>query len=88
MVEAGPVTVSPARSPSRGVRGILAPVVHWTAYRRLLLIMAVERGEVSLPDVLAAHRLSFDEWGDWVIALRKFGGAGLKSRNLARRAAA
>ena len=66
--------------PQLSRREALAPVAHWTAYRKLMLLTAIRRNVVSRAEAMAAHGISGEELAAWAFGLDTFGVEALKAR--------
>ena len=44
---------------------VLAPISRWTPKRRMLALVAIERGTVTREELMAAHNVSAQELDAW-----------------------
>lgn len=54
-----------------------ASITRWTPGRKLELVDALERGELTFADACARHDLSAEELAGWIKGARKHGQAGV-----------
>ena len=66
--------------PQLSRREALAPVAHWTAYRKLMLLTAIRRNVVSRAEAMAAHGIGGEELASWALGFDTFGLEALKAR--------
>ncbi len=57
---------------------LAAPITRWTPGRKMDVVDALERQELTFADACARHDISAEELAGWIKGARKHGKAGVK----------